>query len=546
MVRLCGFFLLILSAFVSVGQNQHQIDSLSKLASTKKGDELFSVLNRLAWEYRFLNADSTIRIADRAYQLGKKLNLKQRLARPLNYTGVAYEYKGEVLDAYDFYKQALNVATQQLDATELAYANNNIGRLFHDQGNTAKATGYYETALKGFQQTKDSLGIGYVYLNYAQLYLSEKKYREAEKYFKMVHDIRLRIERRINISSLLQLGQFYLTSGDLKKSTVQFLQADSIAKVRHDFITLSEVDLLLGENYLQLHELTKANDFAQQGFRTATSKNLPRLFSRYYLLFGKIAFENKQLTQASNYLNLVLQSARPFKDLQPKMDAHYYLGQIYNQLGQREKGLENQNEYLAIRDSLKERELRAQVMRLKFQFELEIEQKEKENKLLKELEAQDEAIIRKQRALNYSYASALVVVVVIAVLLYRNIRLKQKHNDELNHKQELIVKHSEELEAKNLEIEKTNSNLEALVQLRTQMIMEKNRLLMEYAYFNSHRVRGPLARILGLLVVMDLEQHVNNSDYIEMLRHAGKELDEAIRHINAQIAQSGDELNQSA
>ncbi len=542
MNRFLALLMFVLFAISTRGQNQYLIDSLSKLAPSKKSDEQFNILNQLAWEYRFLNPDSTIRIADRAYQLGKKLNIKSRLARPLNYAGVAYEYKGEVLEAYDFYKQAMNVATQQQDAIELAYANNNIGRLFHDQGNTAKALSYYETALMGFRQVKDSLGVGYVYLNYAQLYLSEKKYEEAEKYFWKVHDIRQHIEKETNISSLLQLGQFYRKSGNLQKSTAQFLEADSICEKRKDFITLGEVDLLLGENYILLHQLDKATRFTQNGFRIATTKNLPRLFSRYYLLFGKIAFENKQFVQATQYLNKVLESARPFKDLQPKMDAHYYLGQIYNQLGQREKGLENQNEYLAIRDSLKEIELAAQVQRLKFQFALELEQKEKENKLLKELEAQDEAIIRKQRTLNFYYASALVVVVVIAVLLYRNIRLKQKHNDELNQKQELIVKHSEELEAKNLEIEKTNSNLEELVQQRTQMIMEKNHLLTEYAYFNSHRVRGPLARILGLLVVMDLEQHLNNSDYVDMLRHAGHELDKAIREINDQIANTDEQV----
>ncbi len=401
--------------------------------------------------------------------------------------------------------------------------------------------GYYEAALKGFQQAKDSLGIGYVYLNYAQLYQAEKNYKEAEKYFWQVYDIRLHAEKKVNISSLLQLGLFYRKAGDSQKSTTRFREADSLCRQRKDNISLTEVDMLLAENFLQQQDLGKAEQIAKQGFQFLKSKNLQRHLPKYYLLFGKIAFEKNQLTLATQYFNQVIESAKPFKDLEPKMEAHYFLGRIYYQKGEREKGLQNQNEYLALRDSLKEKELAIQVERLKFQFALEIEQKQRENDLLKALEVQNEAVIKKQRVLNFYYASALAVIVIVALLLFRNIRLKQKHNEELNHKQNLIVQQSEELKAKNLVIEKTNSNLEALVEQRTKTVLEKNKLLTEYAYFNSHKVRGPLARILGLLVVMDLEQQINNARYIDMLRNAGNELDEVIRQINEQISQSDED-----
>jgi signal transduction histidine kinase len=92
------------------------------------------------------------------------------------------------------------------------------------------------------------------------------------------------------------------------------------------------------------------------------------------------------------------------------------------------------------------------------------------------------------------------------------------------------------LKASNLEIEKINANLEVVVNERTKKIKDQNELLTEYAYFNSHQVRGPLARILGLISVLHLEFNRDSfGPYIDMLHQASTELDEAIKNINDQL-----------
>ena len=99
--------------------------------------------------------------------------------------------------------------------------------------------------------------------------------------------------------------------------------------------------------------------------------------------------------------------------------------------------------------------------------------------------------------------------------------------------QDEIIVQSEELRATNEEMEATNANLEQLVKNRTAIIENQNLRLREYAYFNSHRVRGPLARILGLVLLIDYEFSGGVFfPYKEMLKTASNELDQEIRGIN--------------
>src|SRR5690606_17593608 len=131
-------YLFILVYFVlsygASGQNLELIHNLKNQLTSADQNKRFEILNDLAWEYRWALPDSTIFYAEIAYDLGKGLNLTKNMAEPLNFIGVAYNYKGDRLKAFEYYEQALNVSIQQRDSAQIAYTNNNLGRLFFEQG----------------------------------------------------------------------------------------------------------------------------------------------------------------------------------------------------------------------------------------------------------------------------------------------------------------------------------------------------------------------------------------------------------------------------
>jgi signal transduction histidine kinase len=92
---------------------------------------------------------------------------------------------------------------------------------------------------------------------------------------------------------------------------------------------------------------------------------------------------------------------------------------------------------------------------------------------------------------------------------------------------------NEELLTNSEEITAVNENLDSLVKNRTRKIEEQLKVLNMYADKNSHEVRAPLARMLGLLYLINKEesQTVKN-DLLIKVNFCANELDEVIKEMN--------------
>lgn len=165
----------------------------------------------------------------------------------------------------------------------------------------------------------------------------------------------------------------------------------------------------------------------------------------------------------------------------------------------------------------KNRRINDQSMELKNRFdELRetqqqlIEEKEQLNKLNSKLRANEEVL--------------------------RKAYLKLKDNrEEIESQNNLIIQQNQELLVRQKEISDLNVNLEKLVGKRTRELEMKNKALVEYAHFNSHQVRSPLTKIMGILYLLKIqdfnkEGEVNN--LIAKLDDSVNELDEVIREMN--------------
>ncbi len=106
-----------------------------------------------------------------------------------------------------------------------------------------------------------------------------------------------------------------------------------------------------------------------------------------------------------------------------------------------------------------------------------------------------------------------------------------------NQRIELLVdelkKTNEQLRIKNKEIELMNVALDSTVQQRTQVLKSQNEKLSEYSFINSHLLRAPLSRILGLSQAIGEEATtIKDKQLIKALIESGVELDTIIRKIN--------------
>lgn len=126
-------------------------------------------------------------------------------------------------------------------------------------------------------------------------------------------------------------------------------------------------------------------------------------------------------------------------------------------------------------------------------------------------------------------------------------------NEELRSSQEEVLAQRdalaekiEELADKNEEIATINTNLEKIVEQRTKVLEDQNKRISEYAFINAHKLRAPLASILGIINLMNHE--ASTEAQLTLNKHLLKSadaLDEIVRSINQMLERERrDELNE--
>jgi hypothetical protein len=109
-----------------------------------------------------------------------------------------------------------------------------------------------------------------------------------------------------------------------------------------------------------------------------------------------------------------------------------------------------------------------------------------------------------------------------------------------NQREELSVKNDElkkaviSLEQVNQRVEDLNKNLEIKVLERTKELEIKNEQLVQYAYMNAHKLRGPFCRVKGLVMLKDLISKSSTEEerlIDSLLSESLKELDDVTHKI---------------
>jgi signal transduction histidine kinase len=113
--------------------------------------------------------------------------------------------------------------------------------------------------------------------------------------------------------------------------------------------------------------------------------------------------------------------------------------------------------------------------------------------------------------MNIAEIFARILNVLYIVYLYK--KEFEKERVRVFEANEKLEEANAEVYAQNEVIASYNRSLEVLVEERTKDIQSLNQKLIEYAFFNSHKVRGPLARILGLIYLIRLTASVNQNEY---------------------------------
>ena len=139
-----------------------------------------------------------------------------------------------------------------------------------------------------------------------------------------------------------------------------------------------------------------------------------------------------------------------------------------------------------------------------------------------------------------AYCVMRISCFIFQAIIIHNDSLNKRMLSELKIKSELIETQNEELVQSQGRLNEINQHLEDLVLKKTEDIKSQNEKILKYAYSNAHHVRGPVARLLGLIQLSKLETDLDYRWFFEKVEHETKQIDDIITGIAKEL----DEIDQ--
>ena len=486
---------LLLADFICFSQKD--IDSLLRIVENTNDPFLkFQTLNKVAYRLRVSNPDSTILLAETSLKLASELDDSLGMAEAKMQVGIGHTSLGSYYEALKWNLDAMTLFESQDSKENIASSLSNIGRVYNFIEDNDKALEYYQKAARVFSELKyfnqeaalnNNIGFikkGKLEFDSAIYYLKKSRYtaKKSNGVFSEMYPI-------------YNMGSVYMEQ-NLADSAFKYLQLSLgfSKKSKNQYIlSLSLIDI--GKMYMKLDDLGKAE---------------------------KHFIEAYGVTRKAN-----LRSERK--------DATKYLAIIYELQNKPKKSLKFYKEFKQTDDSLFNRDLAKQMAFQEAEFTF------KKQQSLEKLERSKEQLVQ-EKLLNdaiwirNSLIAGLAAMALIFFLLYINFSRKRLANLALKKLNRQIELQAEELIKVNREIRVMNDNLETTVNKRTEQLKIRNEQLKEYLSSNSHIVRAPLARILGLVDLYKSKDDEHLDFIINSLNDSALELDTALRDINEKLS----------
>jgi signal transduction histidine kinase len=408
-----------------------------------------------------------------------------------------------------------------------------------------EAIGYYTRSYDMNKSIGNENGMAMIAGNLGMIYNDIQKYEDALRYFEYNLKVRKAYkEKNSVIASLINIAVVLNNLRRHKDAEVRLSEALKLATEQSDVSQMRMCYGMLAETTLKAGEQEKSKEYYD-----------------LYRTFHELETRRKETAFTEDAENARLQTKITEVE---KRNKELELQVKERQLQEKDVKIQEDNQEIArlTRDEIINRWLKSENEK-KLAAEKRKVEKAKEK-------AANDALIR-----NLLIAGLLMTIVFSSVVLVNFLQKRRKNrelaarNAEINQQRDEIARQNMEIFQRNREIEKQNQeiknqykelaearniieeqndllqnynrSLEKQVELRTKELKDSNEELIfqnsqleQYAYVTAHNLRGPLARMLGLIYIFnnkDITDEINLT-VLEKIQHEVVQLDEVIKDLN--------------
>ena len=493
--------ILIISLLTAVAAKSQAVlpDSIAQTFAGVKQDSTFIIkLNSLATGYLKSNPSISRQIASYVIETAPQLNFLKGYARGLTIMGNSYWYEGIYEFAQNYYLLAARKYKDINDSLGLAQVYNNIGEVNKRLGETDMALEYLLRSLE--MKQKDSTRAMTLY-NIGELYITLADYDKASDFINESMTLAQSTgNEKIIAFNHWSNARIKSEQGLFEEAFAYYYLAEKI------WIKLGETRSLI-QTYQDMAyssrnkgDLADARLYLDKASELSTKINVPDLRITTYLEYFKTDSAAGNFSSAVHFLS----RHNVLKD------------SVYNLLKAE------------------------QIARIQAIYETEVH--ERENLQLRvEKELQDAKLLSRELLIG-AISAGLMIAAVLAALLFRqrkeildaNKNLKSK-NEEISFQKNAIESQAEALLILNDELHDLNKLLGGRVDERTEQVNLQNKKLAEYTFTNAHKLRAPVASILGLINLLHEAAPDDQKLILNYLQTCADELDDILREINLNL-----------
>lgn len=469
---------------------QHELpDSLrQRLAATAQDSNYVNKLNQAASEYLRANPNLSRTVCSHALDVALRIQYTRGYARALTIMGNTYWYEG----IYEF------------------------------------AQNYYLLAARQYYSIHDSTGLGETYNNIGEVYKRLQEYPNSLEYL-LKSDALIQKDSSRRALILYNIGELYIRLNELDKAKTYIQNSFVIA-------TRIKSKRMLAFNYwslaaLKLKEKKYSSALAYYFDAEKIWKETGEVRSliQTYQDIAEVYRQQKDLAQTQLYLDKAIALAREIKVSDLQVINYLRYARLDSMRGNYSKAFYYLTKHNALKDSVFNVVKAEQIAR--FQAIYETENHELENKQLRVERELKNSELAFQRVTLTAISAGLLLSAILTWILYRQ------------RKKILFQKNAIEVQATallklNAELQHFNKSLESRINERTSQLTVQNQRLTEYTFINAHKLRAPVASILGLINLLH-QANLSERDVVLMhLKTCAEELDKVIHEVNRNLEEA--------
>ncbi len=400
------------------------------------------------------NLDKALKYYTESKELYEELGDEIGIANQKNNIGIVYYLKGYHDKALEYYYESLEIHEKHANIDQnYALILNNIGLIYDNKGDVLRAVSYYERSLRLFENIRAGAVIVLPLNNLGEAYRKQRDYDKALEYYSRSYEITKQMnDVQEEAYTLDKICAVHISANNLEKAEYYCNKCLSLYEEIGDQHGIALAHIGVGRLYYQLNNLDKALENYLKSIKIYESIGDRHGLSVSSSNAGNIFFIKGDYNNAYRYATQAYDLSSRIGSLSEIQNSARLLYSIYKERKDYSNALKYHEEFVAIKDSVVNMDIRNRLQEKYYQYQYEtksIADSIEYAQLLeiKSLELDKQvAESKRQRWLIYSVLSGLVLVLGFSIVISKlfidkniaNKKLELSYS-EINQKNEEII-----------------------------------------------------------------------------------------------------------